>query len=127
MIVKVLILDDSRMTRQGLKRLYSSFLEDVEYVETESAEEAEELLADHTFELASIDLNLPGKDGFEFSQILAEKFPDTRKVIITGNQQDLVKEKAHKLGVMVINKPSSELEMTMFRTHMSKFLGIRQD
>jgi two-component system LytT family response regulator len=63
--MKVLLIEDSRLARAEMKRLLSAE-PDVEITgEAENADQAEALIASSQPDLLFLDINLPGRDGFE--------------------------------------------------------------
>ncbi len=70
--MKALIVDDSQLARQELKHLLKT-ANDIQIIgEAESAEEALEKTLDLKPELLFLDIQMPGKDGFELLQELEE-------------------------------------------------------
>lgn len=70
--MKALIVDDSHLARQELRHLLKT-ANDIQIVgEAESAEEALEKTLDLKPELLFLDIQMPGKDGFELLQDLEE-------------------------------------------------------
>ncbi|GAB5524524.1 MAG: LytTR family DNA-binding domain-containing protein [Roseivirga sp.] len=70
--MKALIVDDSQLARQELKHLLKT-VNDIQIVgEAESAEDALEKTLDLKPELLFLDIQMPGKDGFELLQELEE-------------------------------------------------------
>ncbi|MCE7992260.1 MAG: response regulator transcription factor [Roseivirga sp.] len=70
--MKALIVDDSQLARQELRHLLKT-ANDIQIVgEAESAEEALEKTLDLKPELLFLDIQMPGKDGFELLQDLEE-------------------------------------------------------
>ncbi|UXP33930.1 LytTR family DNA-binding domain-containing protein [Reichenbachiella agarivorans] len=68
--MKAIIIDDTRLARQELKHLLRG-VEDVEIVaEAAHAEEAIELIESHQPDLIFLDIQMPGKDGFELLESL---------------------------------------------------------
>lgn len=112
--MKILIVDDSRVAIMTFKKVYLSIAPEAEIVEALSAEDAELLLNKDRFDLASLDLNLPGKDGLELAAIIQKKSPETRIMLITANIQDAVRKRADEIGVQVIEKPMSPDEKDIF-------------
>jgi CheY-like chemotaxis protein len=49
-----------------------------------SADEALKLLQQQTFDLAVVDINMPVLDGVQFLRILGRRYPDLKKVTLTG-------------------------------------------
>jgi len=63
--MKVLLIEDSRLARAEMKRLLSAEA-DIEICgEAENAHQAETLIASSEPDLLFLDINLPGRDGFE--------------------------------------------------------------
>lgn len=81
--IKVFIVDDNRLLREGLVFMLSE--EDgLEVVgSAESGTDALEQMQDHLPDVALIDIGIPGKDGIEVTKALRQDLP-TVKVIILG-------------------------------------------
>lgn len=63
--MKALIVEDSRLAREGLKALLAAH-ENIELVgEAEDAEEGEVLISQHKPDVIFLDIDMPGKNGFE--------------------------------------------------------------
>ncbi|MFC2004908.1 response regulator [Chloroflexota bacterium] len=78
----ILIVEDEAIMRESLR----DWLTDSGYqVETaENGEEALQTVAEHDFDIAILDLRLPGKDGIEVLREAKEKRPQLKGVIITA-------------------------------------------
>jgi len=63
--MKVLLIEDSRLARAEMKRLLSSETDIQICGEAENADQAETLIASTEPDLLFLDINLPGRDGFE--------------------------------------------------------------
>jgi CheY-like chemotaxis protein len=84
-MARILVVDDSRT----VCALFTRVLSDKYEVKTSgSGEEALELLSGWTAELALVDINLPGIDGFETLSRLRERHPNLRTALITGYDVD---------------------------------------
>jgi CheY-like chemotaxis protein len=80
---KVLIVDDE----PEMRRLIGGYLRDVEHyavAEAGSGFEALGILALRQFDLIISDINMPGMRGFELLDIVKERFPAMRRVLITA-------------------------------------------
>lgn len=80
---KILIVDDE----PEMRRLIGDYLRDVERHTVEEAGsgfEALGLLARRPFDLILSDINMPGMRGFELLDIVKERFPSMRRVLITA-------------------------------------------
>ncbi|MDQ8188114.1 LytTR family DNA-binding domain-containing protein [Pelagicoccus sp. SDUM812002] len=70
--MRCLIVEDSRLARQELKHLLEAFPEIDLVGEAENAEQALELIDSLKPELLFLDIQIPGKDGFELLESLDE-------------------------------------------------------
>ncbi|HOJ88774.1 MAG TPA: response regulator [Pseudothermotoga sp.] len=80
--VKILVIDDE----QNIRLLISEELKDMGY-EVETASNADEALKEFektTFDLVTIDVEMPGKNGIELAGILRQKYPGLRIVLLTA-------------------------------------------
>ncbi len=68
--MKTLIVDDERLARQELKNLLNA-VDDIEIIgEAVNADEAVQIIEDQKPELVFLDIQMPGKDGFELLEEL---------------------------------------------------------
>lgn len=68
--MKAIIVEDSRLARVELKELLKAHPEITLCGEAENAEDALLLLEDESIDLIFLDIHLPGKNGFEFLEML---------------------------------------------------------
>ncbi|HQV37418.1 MAG TPA: LytTR family DNA-binding domain-containing protein [Flavobacteriales bacterium] len=86
--MKALIIDDERLARKELGRLLEPF-GNIEVVgEAANADEAEKLIAELKPDLLFLDINMPGRDGFELLEAL-EMAPHV--VFVTAYDEHAVK------------------------------------
>lgn len=105
---RVLIVDDSLVSRMMIKEIVMSRYPDWECVQAASAEKAVDACNQSQFDFVTLDLNMPGKSGLEAApEILASQ--DSAKVaLLTANIQSATRDKAEALGIAFITKPISE-------------------
>jgi len=80
---KILVVDDEPAARLSLAELLS--LEGYEVTPAASGEEAVELLSGQTFDLAIVDLKMPGMDGLDVVNVLQKVTPDTVIIMLTAH------------------------------------------
>jgi len=108
--IKVLVVDDE----QRLCRNLVAFFEDEEF-EVQgvySAEDALKMLETQQFDVAVVDIRLPGKDGNEFIEEAHASFPGLQFFVHTGSAQYVLPEEVKKTGVRsedVFLKPVSDM------------------
>lgn len=84
--IKILVVDDSSVTREMLQ---SYFAEEGYSVSTaETAEAAETLLSEHEFDLVLLDIRLPGKDGLTLTRELRSR-SEVGIILVTGKQDEI--------------------------------------
>src|SRR5687767_5389822 len=108
---RILIVDDEPGIRQSLKGIFSDegFTTDA----VASGEECLKKIEESSYDLALLDIWLPGIDGLETLRRLREKSPQTRVVMISGHATIATAVSATKLGAYdFIEKPLS-LEHTL--------------
>jgi DNA-binding response OmpR family regulator len=78
-----MVVDDEPVARLSLAELL--LLEGYEAVPAASGEEAVELLAEGPFDLAIIDLKMPGMDGLEVVEAFQKQAPETVIIMLTAH------------------------------------------
>jgi DNA-binding response OmpR family regulator len=79
----ILVVDDEPAARLSLAELLS--LEGYEVAAAASGEEALGLLSESPFDLAIVDLKMPGMDGMEVVDALQKRTPDTVIIMLTAH------------------------------------------
>ena len=73
--VKVLLVDDHTILREGLKKIFSHSDEFIVTAEADSGLLAIQRIRDTEFGLVLLDISLPDKDGIEVLQQVKKEFP----------------------------------------------------
>jgi nitrogen-specific signal transduction histidine kinase/CheY-like chemotaxis protein len=103
---KILVVDDSEEVREVLRELLSRHGYTV--VTCPDGESGLVELESRTFDLAMVDLGLPGISGLEVANRLKTRWPATRVALMTGYGDRMGPEDAHAKGVdFVLAKPFS--------------------
>jgi CheY-like chemotaxis protein len=103
---KILVVDDSEEVREVLRELLSRHGYTV--VTCPDGESGLVELESRTFDLAMLDLGLPGISGLEVAHRLKLRWPSTQVALMTGYGDRLGPEDAHAKGVdFVLAKPFS--------------------
>jgi len=100
----LLIVDDERSVRDSLSRWFAD--EGYEVGAAESAAEALTRLAERKWDIALVDIKMPGMDGIELQRKLKEADPDLTVIIMTGYASVETAVAALKLGAYdYVTKP----------------------
>ena len=81
----ILVVDDESLLRSLLTQILTRL--DYESVAVHSAEAAMGVLKSQSFDLALLDISLPGKSGVYLLEHIAESYPDTAVIMVTGNDE----------------------------------------
>ncbi len=97
--VRFLIIDDHPLFREALHSAVRIAYPDVDTVEARSVEEALDLLAGPTlFDLALLDLSMPGVQGFEGLLQLRTRHPRLPVVVVSGHEEPRIISEALSYG-----------------------------
>jgi CheY-like chemotaxis protein len=105
---KILIVDDSRVSRMLSRQFILSMQPDWIIEESATGEEAIAKLDTFSPDLILLDLNMPGMGGFAAVEKLREKNATAQITLLTANVQDATRARASALGVNFAEKPITE-------------------
>lgn len=105
---RVLIVDDSRVSRIMIRTVMVARHPDWEYVEAANIDEAVAKVAEGHIDLVSLDYNMPGLTGLDGVELLRAQQPGIRIVLLTANIQQATRDRAAAMGVSFVDKPVSE-------------------
>jgi NarL family two-component system response regulator LiaR len=106
--VRVLIVDDQRPTRQGLRALLNLFPH-VEVVgEAADGCESLELVAQHQPDVVLMDLLMPVMDGLEATRCIKREWPDIRIVALTMHPRYRAEALAAGVDVFLLKGSTTE-------------------
>lgn len=98
--LRVLLVDDHPITRQGLRELINSQLNLVVGGEADSAARALALLDEVQPDLALIDVSLGGTNGIELTRELKARAPNLPILVVSMHDETLFAERALRAGAM---------------------------
>ena len=96
--LKVLIVDDHLLVRNGLKQVLSEEYRGVVFGEARTADEALAQLAKPPWDLVVIDISMPGKDGFYVLQETLLRRPGTRVLMLSIHADPPYAARALQMG-----------------------------
>lgn len=113
---RVLLVDDHEIVRRGLAALLRAELPGVMLSEASTVAEALELVAKETFSLVVLDLNLPGRSGFELLEQVASTLP---VLVLSGYPESGFAARALKQGARgYVTKATAATELVSAVQHV---------
>ncbi|MDD4911359.1 MAG: response regulator transcription factor [Sideroxydans sp.] len=101
MKIKVLLVDDHALFRDGMRYVLQQIGTDVEILDTGNFAEAVQLATINSdLDLALLDLNMPDSEGVASLQLFHQRFPSIPLVVISGSEQRDDIEDVMNLGAM---------------------------
>ena len=86
--IRVVIIEDYKLTRVGLRYALNEF-ENINVVgESETAEEGIEIIKNKKPDIVLMDLGLPGINGLEAIIKLKEKMTDLKVIVLTSHERE---------------------------------------
>jgi DNA-binding NarL/FixJ family response regulator len=109
MKIKVLLVDDHALFRDGMRYVLQQLADEVEILDAGNFQDALQLARDNTdIDLALLDLNMPGSDGAPSILLFHRSYPDVPLVVVSGSDQRDDIESVMESGAMgFISKMSS--------------------
>jgi two-component system invasion response regulator UvrY len=109
---KVLLVDDHQVVRDGLKTIMREQCIGDVFGEATTAVEALKLAADHTWDLAVVDISLVGRSGLELVRELKQLRPRMPILMLSMHSEEQYARRAFKAGAAgYITKDSSRAEL----------------
>lgn len=101
MKIKVLLVDDHALFRDGMRYVLQQLAEEVEILDCGSFNQGLQLvMANPDLDLALLDLKMPDSNGVSSLQLFHQRFPDIPLVVVSGSEQQGDIENVMNLGAM---------------------------
>ena len=111
-MIRVLIVDDHAILRRGLMALLSDAFGDAQCGEAANAQEALQQLAKREWDVALLDINMPGKSGLDLLKELRVSWPKLPVLVLSVHPEDQFAAIARKAGAEgYITKESASEEL----------------
>jgi len=111
-MIRVLIVDDHAIVRRGLRSLLADAFQDTAFEEASNAEEVLEQLGKKEWDVALLDINLPGKSGLDLLKELKAAQPRLPVLVLSVHPEDQFAVRVLKQGAAgYMNKESAPEEL----------------
>jgi CheY-like chemotaxis protein len=105
---KVLVVDDSKISRMFIRQHISTKNPDWTFVEATTGQEAIDMAESERPDYCTMDINMPGMLGTDAAKIILDKHLGIRLVIFSANVQEAYQEEARNMGTILVSKPVTE-------------------
>ncbi|MBY3621860.1 response regulator [Acinetobacter sp. CUI P1] len=96
--MNILIADDERVIREGIKRTIRSIYPDYCVHVAASTEEAVKIMEEQSIHIVLTDILMPGMNGLEFMRISKRRYPYAKWVVISAHSEFAYAQEAVRLG-----------------------------
>jgi len=97
-MIRLLLVDDHPLVREGLKRTLSSMVGVVVIGEAATGEEAVERAADLQPDIVIMDLSLPHMSGIDATRMIKARSPETSILVLTMHAEEIYIRRAIEAG-----------------------------
>ncbi|MEK4295792.1 DNA-binding response regulator [Paenibacillus odorifer] len=124
--MNILIADDERVIREGIKRTIRSIYPDYCVHVAASTEEAVKIMEEQSIHIVLTDILMPGMNGLEFMRISKRRYPYVKWVVISAHSEFAYAQEAVRLGARdYLLKPIGKSKLLEIISNLS--LEIEQD
>lgn len=116
---RLLIVDDSRVSRMMIRARVQALQPTWEVDEAASGDEALQRVAACAPDYVTMDVNMPGLNGFDAAEQLHRQAPGARIVMLTANIQESSRARADAIGLKFVQKPITDASMLQVIGHLT--------
>lgn len=117
-LVKVLLVEDHKLMRVGLKSLFEDYPEISIVSEAQSAKEALEKVRAYRPDVVLMDIGLPDMNGIETTKKILDQFEGVKVIMLTSHisEQEVMDSLAAGANAYVMKDINTEILMMVIRT-----------
>ncbi|MEO5961137.1 MAG: response regulator transcription factor [Opitutaceae bacterium] len=111
-MTRILITDDHAILRQGLKQILAEEIADAEFGDASDSAQALALLHQEAWDVLILDINMPGRNGFEVLADVRQHFPGLPILVLSSTPEDQIGLRAIRGGAAgYLNKQTAPEEL----------------
>lgn len=105
---KILIVDDSKVSRMVISAHIKAAHPDWEIIEAANGEDAIKTVKEQKPDYCTMDINMPGMLGTDAAEQILQNHPQMRLAIFSANVQDAMQNRANSIGSIFVAKPVTD-------------------
>lgn len=105
MVKKVLVMDDSKVSRLFVVNYWRETQPDWQFIEADAGEAAVRLAGQHQFYAVVLDYNMPDINGLKVAELIRTTLPHCFIALLTANVQRYVQDEAELAHLYYYRKP----------------------
>jgi len=107
----ILIVDDDPHLLDALKRNFYTKKDEYNAVFSTSADDALNKCETEPFDFIISDYKMPGMNGLSMLEIIKKKYPSMKRILLTGQSENEIFDKAMDFAQKYISKPCSAADI----------------
>jgi putative nucleotidyltransferase with HDIG domain len=111
MKITVLFVDDEDRILQALKRMLRTMRQEWDMVFAQSGEEALRLMAGQSVDVLVTDMKMPGMDGAQLIEAVTRQYPETIRIILSGQASNEAFFKSIGCAHQFLSKPTDDITL----------------
>jgi DNA-binding NarL/FixJ family response regulator len=98
--MKILLVDDHAIVRQSLEYIIHSEFPNASCVEAADGETCIDILKKESFDLITLDMNLPDTDGITLTEWIRDRYPEQMIMFFSTSPTAVYAKKLYQMGIM---------------------------
>lgn len=117
---KILIVDDSKVSRMVIRAHIKAVHPDWEFIEAATGDDAIRIAAESRPDYCTMDINMPGMLGTDAAEVILKDNPSIRIAIFSANVQDTMQVRANSIGTTFVAKPVTEKSIAVVLDYFAR-------
>ena len=113
-MIRILLVDDHSILRQGLKQILTDGLDGIEFGDADDAATALALLHQEHWDVLILDIHLPGRNGFDVLSIARRSYPTLPVLVLSTTPEDQLGLRSLRAGAAgFLNKQTAPEQLVI--------------